>query len=354
MYSLKGKYFDGKSSRPFDIDMSVDETHGIFTFSLPNMADVIWHIDDIEYENVGSYFELRNKKHEFIKIHDEGFKPVLFHLLKSRNKLTFYQKLINSGTKGYIAIAVLIVGLIVAGYFIAIPWIAEKAVTLIPESFDRKMGDSFLNTYYEENDIDSLKSEQLNRFASKFDWDNTTKLHFIVVNSETINAFALPNGNIVIFTGLLDKMKGYDELVGLIGHEVSHINHRHSMKMLCRNLAGYIFISAVFSDVNGIMTIISQNMHNLESLTYSRRFEREADAEGTKLIIQNKVDPRGMIRLFSRLSNKTESVVPQFMSTHPYTKERMKYIDEYIKTKKFRISYDKNSEALFNQLVMEK
>ena len=76
-------------------------------------------------------------------------------------------------------------------------------------------------------------------------------IKFSVINSETVNAFALPDGNVVVFTGIIDLMDDYDELAGLIGHEVAHVNNRHSMRMMCRNLAGYIFLSAVLSDVNG-------------------------------------------------------------------------------------------------------
>ena len=74
-------------------------------------------------------------------------------------------------------------------------------------------------------------------------------------------------------------MKSYDQLVALLGHEVSHVNNRHSIKILTRNLAGYMMISLVFSDLNGIMSVLAENAQQLRSLSYSREFEEEADEQ---------------------------------------------------------------------------
>ncbi len=114
--------------------------------------------------------------------------------------------------------------------------------------------------------------------------------------------------------------------------------------MLARNLAGYIFISAMFSDVNGIMTVIAQNAENLQSLSYSRKFETEADTEGLKLMLQNKVNPLGMLSLFQRIKDD-EKALPSFLSTHPVTDERIKVIKKLIKTSHYT---DNNDNKLIN------
>ena len=165
-----------------------------------------------------------------------------------------------------------------------------------------------------------------------------------------LNAFALPDGNIVVFTGIIDAVENANELSGLIGHEAAHVNKRHSMKMLCRNLSGYLFISAVFNDVNGITAIIGDNIHSLQSMSYSRTFEKEADIEALEILQQNNIDPKGMLLLFDRLESHSVIEIPEFLSSHPITKERSNYIKELITKKKIKIVSNKKTEDLFKKL----
>ena len=165
-----------------------------------------------------------------------------------------------------------------------------------------------------------------------------------------MNAFALPDGHIVVYTGILNQMQHYDELVGLIAHEAIHVNNRHSMKMMCRNLSGYIFVSAVLSDVNGVMAIIGDNVHSLQSLSYSRQFEREADKEGFYLMKKNQVNPKGMTNLFNRLQANSDNLVPEFLSSHPITKERLNYITRLIKFNSYPVVEHPHLEELFKKL----
>jgi len=171
-----------------------------------------------------------------------------------------------------------------------------------------------------------------------------------VIDSPTVNAFSLPDGNIIVFTGLIHLMNDYDELAGLIGHEVSHVNNRHSMKMLCRNLSGYLFISAVLSDVNGIMAIIGDNVHNLQSLSYSRQFERQADEQGTQLMVLNGINPKGMTDLFTRLKSSETVVIPGFISSHPITTDRIVDINRLIQRTPHKFHKNSKLEELFRHV----
>jgi predicted Zn-dependent protease len=145
-------------------------------------------------------------------------------------------------------------------------------------------------------------------------------------------------------------MKNHDELAGLIAHEVSHVNNRHSMKMLCRNLSGYLFISVVLTDVNGIMAVIGDNVHNLQSLSYSRQFEKQADIEGVELMIENKINPKGMTNLFKRIQKNDVFLLPEFLSSHPITQDRIDYINDLIIEKPHQTLKNQKLENLFNQI----
>ena len=344
-------YFDGVSSVPQEIELIFDQNIGVLLFDTATVKANKWDINDIVFEKIGDTLNIQfgNSPVQLIKINDVDFSSALNTYLKENGHISWYQKLINLGIKLHIAIALLILGFIVVSYLFIIPWVAEKAVILIPQEYDNEIATIFFNEYVKYSDIDSSKTKALNLFAKQLNLKNTKELRFTVVKSSVVNAFALPDGNIIVYTGLIDLVQEYDELVGLIGHEVAHVNNRHSMKMMCRNLSGYIFISAVLSDVNGIMAVIGDNMHNLQSLSYSRQFERQADYDGFDLMMLNKVNPKGMSNLFVHLQSKQDFSIPAFLSSHPVTNERIDYIQELIQNK----SYQADDNPVLNELFKE-
>lgn len=344
-------YFDGISSIPQQIELTLDELQGQLVFKT-SIGFNEWRIEEISVEQFGNTLEIRHNDNKvaLIKVNNPDFIAEFLGLLKQKGQLGWYHIFIHLGIKAHILIAVLILGLIVGGYFLIIPWVAEKAVLIIPEKYDASLGQTFFTEYVTKNNVDSAKTNILNEFAAELKLNNSKQLHFTVVQSDIVNAFALPDGNIVVYTALLDKMKGYDELAGLIGHEVIHVNNRHTMKMLCRNLSGYIFISVVLTDVNGIMAVIADNARNLESLSFSRQFEQEADVQGTELMIQNGINPKGMTTLFTRLKSEEKVLVPTFISSHPMTDDRIKYINELIKDRPSFSTENKRLSELFQEL----
>lgn len=354
MYQTTGTFFDGISSVPQPIEVKIDEHQAELIFVSQSFKVIRWAIEEIQFEEFGNSLEIKliTNNLESIKVNDPDFIRNFLEYMNKNGHIGWYYKVLHLGIRAYITMAIVILGLIIGGYLLVIPWVAEKAVLIIPEKYDASLGLSYYKQYLSENDIDSVKSVALNNFAGQLKLNNTRTLHFTVIKSNEVNAFALPDGNILVFTGLLDLMKNYDELAGLIGHEVTHVNNRHSMKILCRNLSGYIFISAVLSDVNGIMTVIADNAHNLQSLSYSRQFEQEADEQGTELMIQNHINPQGMTTLFTRLKKTDKINVPAFISSHPLTNDRIVYIQNLIKHKSFQNSKNEKLEQLFKQIKL--
>jgi len=272
-------------------------------------------------------------------------------IFRNKNGHTgWYQRLLNLGIKIHLGFALFIFGFIGLCYVYIIPWVAEKSVVLIPAVYDDALG----NTFFEQNTflgtVDARKTKALNLFANELELRNTKKLKFTVIDSDIMNAFALPDGSIVVYTGIIDSMKDYEELAGLISHEVAHINHRHSMKMLCRNLSGYLFISTILGDANGVMAILGENVNTLQSLSFSREFEHEADVEGFEIVTSNGVNPKGMSVLFKRLQKENLVEMPEFLSSHPVTANRIQYIDKMIKTEYFQSKENPKLQSLFQQI----
>jgi predicted Zn-dependent protease len=251
------------------------------------------------------------------------------------------------------AIALSLFGLIVLAYFYILPPIAEKVASLLPESVDDKIAEMFMLAFLNENEIDSTKTRYLTQFASEVNLKNKKQLRFIVIKSTEVNAFALPDGQIVVFSGILNNMNSAEELVALLAHEASHINQRHSIKMLCKNLAGYVAVSLLFSDVNGVVAVLADNAQQLHSLSYSRVFEQEADELGLKILIENKLNPNGMVELFEQLEKESEIAIPKMMSSHPLTKDRMENMQKIISQSIYQVKENHKLNSLV-ELLCEK
>ena len=353
MYRTKAVYFDGKTSASQPVDIEADERIDEFRMTFPEGNSFVWFLHDMQFEQYNNYLEIRNNTlpMALLKVNDKEFCDLFLQHLKRKGKLDFYHRLLSLGLTRHILLALFILLCLIGTYIYLVPQIAEKAAALIPTSFDDYLGDTFMQGgYLDFHQVDSEKTAILNEFADQLTFNNTHELHFTVIESDVVNAFALPDGNIIVYTGILDQMENSSELAGLLGHEVSHVNNRHSVKTLCRDLAGSLLVSVFLSDVNGITSIIANNAHNLHSLSYSRRFEQEADEQGTALLMQNQVDPYCMVQLFSRLETEEDHLIPEFISTHPLTQDRIDRINRYIQEAQYHTEEQPVLDELFEKL----
>ena len=346
-------YYDGKSSIRQEIKLFFDSKNESLHFVSSDEKTHIWPIKEIVFEQrpTGLYLDFGSDLIQHISIEDNNFITTLQSYRKQKGLIGWYQNLINLSSTSHWVIAIGILAIIGLCFIYVIPWIGEKSAALIPKEYDDEIG----NLAWIENEyfmsIDSSKTKLLNTFAKQLNLKNTKKLKFTVVNSDQVNAFALPDGNVVVFTGIINEMKSYDELVGLLGHESSHVNNRHSIKMLCRSLSGYLFISLILGDANGVMAIIGDNVNSLQSLSFSREFEHQADFDGFDILVANKVDSRGMLNLFKRLKKHNSSInIPEFLSSHPVTEDRITFIHNRIKTNTFQIKENPKLKLLFQKI----
>ncbi|HRI69239.1 MAG TPA: M48 family metallopeptidase [Polyangium sp.] len=150
-----------------------------------------------------------------------------------------------------------------------------------------------------------------------------------VLKDEQVNAFALPGGEMFVLTGLLERTKGDDaELRGVLAHEIGHAVKRHGVRSLVRNGIFGLVIIFVTGDLNDITTTLIAGASQLDSLSYSRSMEEEADAFGVDLLARCHEDPEGLARFLESLEKQP---VPEFLSTHPDSAERAKAIRERMK-----------------------
>ncbi len=352
MYSTETTYFDGQSSVPHRITLTATGQFDELFLLYADGSSLVWSIDDLNFEQYGDCLEVRNRLFSgaLLQIKNEDFSNFFLRAMKRKSKLDVHHRILSLGFPKIAGIAATVLGLIVLAYFYLLPLAAEKSAVLLPESFDTYLGNDFMKTFLDDNKIDSAKTALLEDFAAQINFGNTKPLHFSVVESDEINAFALPNGQIVVYTGILNRMQTSSELAALLAHEAAHINHRHSIKMLSRNLAGNMLISLVLSDANGVMSVLADHARQLHSLSYSRKFENESDEQGLKILMDNHINPNGMVELFELIKKEEKIAVPKIISTHPLTSERKENMQEIIAKSEYTLLFNNNMDSIFIQM----
>ncbi len=150
---------------------------------------------------------------------------------------------------------------------------------------------------------------------------------FKVIETDMVNAFAAPYGHIYVTTGLLDFADSEDEIWGVVGHEIGHVVHRHSMSQAKRSFLYNIGLM-ILGGSNETMAEIAGLGLGLLSLRYSRDNEYEADDMGRRLSFAANYDPAGNIQFFDKLMAKYQKKRPSSIEvmflTHPPTTDRIK------------------------------
>jgi predicted Zn-dependent protease len=142
---------------------------------------------------------------------------------------------------------------------------------------------------------------------------------FAVLDDETVNAFALPGGFIVVNRGLLEKAADGAEVAAVMAHEIQHVMERHGFERIVTTMGAWAIISTLLG-VADLQSLTALGVGLLGN-AYGRDAEREADGGGLDLLVAAGIDPSGMSRFFERLQAEGQAV-PAILSTHPDPGER--------------------------------
>ena len=159
---------------------------------------------------------------------------------------------------------------------------------------------------------------------------------FFGVSDPTLNAFAMPGGNIGVHTGLILAAQSESELAGELSHEIAHVTQRHIARMVGKqSQTGMLMLASLLvavlaakssAQVTQAAIMTGQAAGLSSQLAYSRDFENEADRLGVQNLAAAGFDVRGMVSFFERLQKNArlyENNAPAYMRTHPLTGDRI-------------------------------
>ncbi len=212
-----------------------------------------------------------------------------------------------------------------------IDWIQLLKVQELSQKSEEKLGELLWKQFENEDDVldhtilyagcDSI----LTRLCNKNGFNRKTfQLH--VVNEPVINAFALPDSHMVVFSGLIEACRSSDELAGVMAHEMAHIIEGHVAQKLMKEIGLSVLVSMSGGGAGGDLAKETAKM--LASTAFDRGLEKEADLMAVDYLVNAQIKPDALADFMANLA-KTEPEMPtelKWLGTHPQTRERMSYL----------------------------
>jgi beta-barrel assembly-enhancing protease len=215
---------------------------------------------------------------------------------------------------------------VIVGLWFGSDVLVELAVERIPVEWEHQLGEAAYQDFLAHQDVMkegpavAAVQEMTQRLTQQIP-NSPYKFEVTVVKSDVVNAFALPGGRVVVFTGLMKKAQSGEEVAGVLGHELNHVLQRHGLERIVKNVGLLTIMAVVLGDQRGLVGLMRQVGVELLTLKFGRAQETEADLTGLQLLYTAKIDPTGMITFFQRLSEKDEGRV-ELLSTHPMSAGR--------------------------------
>jgi Zn-dependent protease with chaperone function len=260
-----------------------------------------------------------------------------------------------------LAALVSLVVVLVSGYQWGLPWAADQIAQHLPSSLEKKLGESELalidKEMMEPSRLDTVDQERLRHLFAGLVQPNGEKTTYRLEFRHSKvgpNAFALPNGVIIMTDELAMLARNDQALMGVLGHELGHVQRHHAMRHTLQALGVAAVMNFWIGDVSSALTLLPTFMLDQK---YSRDFEREADQYGIDMMHANGIPLAPMAALFEKMhavgeaaqqNGKEEqaddeeddedgkddkkpharSKMPEYFSSHPADEERIARLRE--------------------------
>ncbi len=342
MISIQGKWFDGRTSVQTQAVLNVHDSGAwqLLEASSNNML-----FEDAEFSAKVSS-KLGNTPRYVYLTEDGTFETpeneAMDHILSMthRSHWSIWVHALESKMRYVLTAAALIVVFAFLGMKFGVPAAAQVIAARLPSSVLDTAGEQVLNFFdkaiFKPSEISKEKAQQVfAHLQPVINQHQNLKLKIMLRKGGKIgpNAFALPNGYIIFTDELINMAKHDDELLGIMVHEIGHVVHQHGMRRLIQDSILSFAIMAVTGDASGVSEIFLGLPVVLTELSYSRKFETEADQYALDYMLSKQIPPHRFGNILKRINEmdkkrqKQEGNRPgwtSYLSTHPDTQKRIK------------------------------
>lgn len=211
-----------------------------------------------------------------------------------------------------------VVALVAVAAFLQVPSLVAEVV---PVSVERRLGDVMVGDFGNRLCSTPAGDAALEKLQAKLAPGNPDA-EIQVANLPVVNAITLPGGRIILFNGLVQRAVSADEVAGVVGHELGHVDHRDVIESLLRQLGLSVLLGGLDGRVSGYTNA-------LLSSAYSRDAERRADGFAIDALTAAHISPEPTAGFFKRLSgaepkDRNTAQVLNYLSSHPMSTDRAK------------------------------
>ena len=326
MNTVDARYFDGRTSRARAVRLSVDNNSldivgDDITRRVPvselRVSEPLAHAPRIVTLADGAFCEIAD---------NAAFSQIL---AASGHRDSFVVAWQNRWRGAFVAVFGLI-GFLFVAYQWVLPVAAEYAATKVPLAWEEGLGRE-AETFLEQRVFSTtqLSKERRDALTDRFEAiaPEDGRHYAIRFRASKIgpNALALPGGVIYVTDELVELAPDDDAVLGVLAHELGHIERRHLMRRLFASAAVGAAAAVLFGDVSTVLAALPAMLIDLD---YSRAMEREADLYAVDLLRANGISTGSLATLFERMQKVHDkrgpkSDWPTYLSTHPPTPERI-------------------------------
>ena len=302
---INATYFDGQSSRRHPVELLIHRR--IVAILGPGVRRSV-RLSKIDVSEPLEHAPriLRLPDGAFIESSDPGLARLLRKNGYRAPRVVQWQR---NWPLSLLSLLVLLAAL-VAGYQWGLPWAADTVAQHLPASIGKKIGDGELqlidNVYMEASRLDEAEQARLRAMFAALRQPRSEKTPYRLefrYSKVGPNAFALPNG-VIVLTDQLVTLAGDDAAVmGVLGHELGHVQRRHSLRRLLQAAGVGMVVNLMIGDVSSALATAPAFLLDQK---YSRDFERESDQYAIDMMRANGVPLSPMAQLFEKMAAERE------------------------------------------------
>ena len=199
----------------------------------------------------------------------------------------------------------LLLAVLLSGYQWGLPWAADRLAQHLPNTLERKIGDAQMavvdDKMMQPSRLDPLDQARLQKLFGALKRPPSDKAVYRLAFRHSLigpNAFALPNGVIIMTDQLVMLARDDQAVLGVLAHELGHLQRRHALRRMLQGLGVGVIVNLFVGDVSAVLTAVPTLLLDQK---YSRDFEREADQYAITMMQQNALPLAPMADLFVKM-----------------------------------------------------